>query len=56
MKRIAGSKLALQSTALLLATLATVPIYLGLQGGVDALAWFGLLLTVLGMALGLWVS
>ncbi len=56
MKQIAGNKLALQSAALLLATLAAVPIYLGLGSGSDALAWFGLLLTVLGMALGLWVS
>ncbi len=49
-------KLAIQGAALLLTVIATIPIYLGLQGGAEALAWAGLIAVALGMGLGLWVS
>lgn len=49
-------KLVLQSVALLLTVIAVLPVYLGLQGGSDTLAWAGLAVVMAGMGLGLWVS
>ena len=49
-------KLAIQSGALLLAVVAVAPLYVGLQQGDDTLVWTGLILTALGMGIGLWVG
>lgn len=56
LERFKARKLAAQATALLLTVLAALPITVGLNSGVDALAAGGLVLAGLGMALALWVS
>lgn len=54
--RVKARKQTIQAVALLMTSLAAVPIYFGLQGEGDALTWAGLFLAVAGMALGLWIG
>jgi hypothetical protein len=49
-------KLMVQAIALVMTMLAVGPVYIGLQGGSDGLAWAGLLLAAAGMGLGLWIG
>ena len=49
-------KLLLQTIALALTMFAAVPVYIGLQGMGNGLAWVGLFVAAVGMALGLWAS
>ncbi|GEM_PF-5115107 len=49
-------KLAVQTAALLLTVIAAIPIYIGLQQGLDGLTWAGLILVALGMGIGLWIG
>jgi hypothetical protein len=49
-------KLVIQTIALLLTVLAAAPVYVGLQQDLSGLAWTGMGIVVLGMAVGLWGS
>ncbi len=55
MRRITKQhKQAIQTAALLLVAIPVLPIYIGLQNGLDWLAWLGLIVVTLGMLIGLW--
>lgn len=49
-------KLTMQTVALVLTFLAALPVYIGLQQGSEPVAWLGISVVAVGMAMGLWVS